>query len=289
MKMQLIGTAGGDFPRVDDPQDNFAYLSRLRALGGKNLRRPAQAVVFPDILIDYYDGRQLEKFGIPSETIKHLFITHLHWDHCRPLEIMKLSAGLPHQLQVYGSHNVIEALKFAGTYDYNRSDGRFVIRETCSDIGYHEMQPEHQIELGDTTVTAVHANHSIDKTNHMIMSDQCLNYVFEREGKTIFYGLDSSYPFPHTVDFLRRFRLDAAVLDMTFGQWPIDAVKSGHHNLEMLTETIEELREAGIVHEETLLLASHIAMAEVLPHDDLKDLVSSKGITLAYDGVIIDV
>ena len=289
MKIQLIGTAGGDFPRVEDPQDNFAYLPRLRALGGRNLRRPAQAVIFPDILIDYYDGRQLVKFGIAPETIKHLFITHLHWDHCRPLEILKLAAGLPHLLQLYGSYHVVEALKFANTYDFNHGDGRFVSRKTRSDFEFHVVEPEQRVEVGDTAVTAVHANHSIDKTNHMIMSDLCLNYLFEREGKTFFYGLDSSYPFPHTVDFLRHFRLDGAVFDMTFGQWPIDPVKSGHHNLEMLTETIEELREAGIVHEETLLYASHIAMAEILPHDDLKDQVLEMGINLAYDGVVMDV
>ena len=53
MKMQLLGTAGGDFPRINDPQDNFAYLPRLRSLEGRNLRRPAQAVIFPDMLIDY--------------------------------------------------------------------------------------------------------------------------------------------------------------------------------------------------------------------------------------------
>lgn len=124
---------------------------------------------------------------------------------------MKFAADLPHQLQVNGNYNVIEALRFANTYDYDRDDGRFVPRENPTDFGYHVIELGQRLELGDTTITAVHANHSIDKINHFIMSDMCLNYVFERGGKTRFYGLDSSYPFPHTVDFLRRFRMDAAV------------------------------------------------------------------------------
>ena len=289
MRLQLLGTAGGDFPRVDDLEDKFAYLPRVRELGGRNLRCAAQAMIFPDILVDFYNGRQLETFGIAKESIKHLFITHAHWDHFQPLGILKLAAELPSQLQVYGNHSVIDALRFADTYDFDRDDGRFVLRETHADIGYHVLEPEQTYEVGDTTVAAVHANHGIDKSDNMIMDLQCLNYVFERNGKTIFYGLDSSYPFPLTVEFLRQYRLDLAVFDATFGQWPINVVRSGHHNLAMLTETIEEFRKAGILHDDSILLASHIAMAEVKPHDDLVDEFSDKGITLAYDGVIVDV
>ncbi|MBT3272411.1 MAG: hypothetical protein HN368_04595 [Spirochaetales bacterium] len=289
MRMQLLGTAGGDFPRVDDLEDNFAYLPRVRALGGRNLRRPAQAVISPDILIDYFDGRQLEKFDITPESIKHLFITHGHWDHCRPKKVLEFAAGLPHQLQVYGNNMVIEALKFADTYNFNSSNGRFTLREAHTDIGFHELKPGQSFNIGDTTIVAVHSNHSINKIPHMIMTEQSLNYVFVRDGKTVFYGLDSSYPFPLTVECLRQFDVDVAVLDATFGQWPIDPVKSGHHNLDMLAETIKEFREAGIFHEKTILLASHIALVEILPYDDLKDEAAKRGMTLAYDGMVIDI
>ena len=289
MKFQLLGTAGGDFPRVDNLQDKFAYLPRVRELGGKNLRRAAQAIIFPDILIDFYNTQQLETFGIAEESIKHLFITHAHWDHLQPLGILGFAAKLPHQLHVYGSHNVIDALKFADTYDYNRDDGRFTTRETHADIGYHVLEPQHTYTADDTTVAAVHANHAIDKSDNMIMDSLCLNYVFERNGKSIFYGLDSSYPFPLAVEYLRQFRVDAAVFDASYGQWPIDIVRSGHHNLSMLVETIEEFREAGILYDGSILLGSHIAMAEVKPHDDLVDDFAAEGITLAYDGLVVDV
>jgi phosphoribosyl 1,2-cyclic phosphate phosphodiesterase len=289
MKIQLLGTAGGDFRRVDDLEDKFGYLPRVRELGGKNLRCPAQAVIFPDILIDFYNGDQLGKFGIAPETVKHLFITHNHWDHFRPLRILEFAAALPHQLQVYGSHNVIEALKFANTYDFDRRNGRFIVRETKTDIGYHKLEPEQSYEIGGTTVSPVHGNHCMDKSDNMIMQDICLNYVFERDGKTIFYGMDSSYTLPLTFEYLRRFRIDVAVMDMTFGRWPIDVVNSGHHNLEMLVETIGEFREAGIFHDETTLLASHMSLAYVEPHDDLKDELSKMGITLAYDGQELEV
>ena len=57
----------------------------------------------------------------------------------------------------------------------------------------------------------------------------------------------------------------------------------------MMAETIRELREAGVFHEGTTVLASHIAMAEVKPYDDLKDETSEAGAILAYDGMIVDV
>jgi len=288
MKIQLLGTAGGDFPRVDDLKDKFGYLPRVRELGGKNLRSPAQALIFPDILIDFYHGVQFEKFGIAPETIKHLFITHNHWDHLQPLRILEFAAALPHQLQVYGTDNVIEAIKFADTYEFDRSSGKFTVRETNVDIGYHKLKPEQSYEIGDTTVSPVHANHCLDKSENMIMTDMNLNYVFERDGKTIFYGLDSSYPFPLTVEYLRRFRVDVAVMDATYGQWPIDVVNSGHHNFDMLKETNKEFRDAGIFHEGTTILASHMSLAFVEPHDDLKDEVEKMGMILAYDGIEIE-
>ncbi|MCF7689702.1 MAG: MBL fold metallo-hydrolase [Cephaloticoccus sp.] len=288
MKIQLLGTAGGDFPRVDDLADDFESLPRVRALGGRNLRRPAQAVIFPDFLIDFYDGDQLARFGIAPETIKHLFITHIHWDHFRPLQILKFAATLPHQLQVHGSHYVIEALKFANTYDFDRSAGRFLIREKPTNVGCHTLEPMLTYRIGETAITPVHGNHSIDKSEHMIMQDMCLNYVFERNRKTVFYGLDSSYTLPHTFEFLRQFRIDVAVLDATFGRRPIDPVTSGHHNFPMLKETISEFQAAGIFHEQTTLLASHMALAHAEPHDDLKDVAVEMGFTLAYDGMEIE-
>jgi len=288
MKIQFLGTAGGDFPRVDDLEDNFGYLPRVRELGGKNLRCAAQAFVFPDILIDCYSSQQLEVFGIARESIKHLLITHKHWDHFRPLEILALAASLPHQLQVHGSHGAIEALKFADTYLFDRSTGRFAVRDERANIGFHVLEPTRTYEIGTTAVSPVHGNHSLDKSEKMIMEDLCLNYVFERDGKVIFYGLDSSYPFPLTVDYLRRFRVDVAVMDATFGQWPIDVVRSGHHNLDMLMETNEVFRAAGIFHEGTKIFTSHMSLAFVKPYDDLKEVVSALGMTLAYDGLTIE-
>jgi phosphoribosyl 1,2-cyclic phosphate phosphodiesterase len=289
MKIQLLGTAGGDFPRVDDLKDKFGHLPRVRELGGKNLRRPAQAVIFPGFLIDFYNGDQLEKFGIAPESIKHLFMTHNHWDHLQPVRILEFAASLPHQLQIYGTHNVIEAIKFVDTYDFDRKSGRFIVREKKADIGYHKIEPAQTYEIAGVIVDPVHGNHCMDKSENMIMQDVCLNYVFERDGETIFYGMDSSYTLPLTFEYLRRFRIDVAVMDMTFGRWPIDVVNSGHHNLEMLVETIGEFREAGIFHDETTILASHISLAFVEPHDDLKDELSKMGITLAYDGQEIEI
>lgn len=288
MKIQLLGTAAGDFLRVDDPKDDFESLPRVRELGGRNLRRPCQAVIFPDILVDFYDGDQLAKFRIAPKSIKHLVITHIHWDHFRPLKIMEFAASLPHQLQIHGSHNAIEALQFADTYDFNRTTGRFLTRDQRTDIGYHFLEPTQTYEIGGTQVTPVHANHSLDKSEHMIMQDRCFNYVFQRDGGTIFYGMDSSYTLPLTLDFLRRYKVDVAVLDVTFGRREIDPVLSGHHNLPMIKETIAEFRDAGIIHEGTTVIASHMALAYAEPYDDLKDVMSEAGITLSYDGIKLE-
>ena len=122
----------------------------------------------------------------------------------------------------------------------------------------------------------------------MIMQDLCFNYVFEREGRTIFYGMDSSYTLPLTLEFLRQFKLNVAVLDVTFGRRKIDPITSGHHNLPMIKETIAEFCAAGVFTDKTTVVASHMALAYAEPYDDLVDEMREAGITLGYDGIELE-
>ena len=65
----------------------------------------------------------------------------------------------------------------------------------------------------------------------------------------------------------------------------IDPAKSGHHNWAMLDETLAELRAAGCVDEETVIVADHLSTGNVGPHDTVADEQASRGIILAYDGL----
>lgn len=288
MKLLFLGTGAGDFHLLDDLEDQSKHLVRARQLGGKNLRHAASALVSPDILIDFHDNRQLRKFGIDEHAIRHLLITHGHRDHFQPVAILDFAARLPHALQVYGNGMVGDALEFAATYEWKDHIGRFSARRFEPNTCFHLVRPEERFEVGKTTITAVHANHCINK-QHKLQEQQALNYVFERSGKTVFYGLDSSYILPLTLDHLRQFQMDLAVFDATFGDLEIDPASSGHQNFAMAEHTITEFRQAGIISSDTTIVGSHISLRQVRPHEDIHEDVAPSGIVLAYDGMALEV
>ena len=90
---------------------------------------------------------------------------------------------------------------------------------------------------------------------------------------------------PQTLALLTGIHLDLAIMDATFGPREIDPATSGHHNWVMLDETLADLRAAGCIDEETVIVADHLSCGNVGPHDGMVEEQESKGIIVAYDGL----
>jgi phosphoribosyl 1,2-cyclic phosphate phosphodiesterase len=119
----------------------------------------------------------------------------------------------------------------------------------------------------------------------VLIEQPALNFIIERDGCTLFYGLDSSYLLPKSSETLSNFNFDVLVLDATFGNQAINPAQSGHMNFEMVVETVTEMRSIGAVTNSTEVIASHISVAAVPPHDDIVDDLKRRDIVLAFDGV----
>ena len=258
-------------------------------LPAKDVRRYVSLFLAPDLLIDinHHTPEALDTFGIPRDSVPYLLVSHGHYDHFQPVATLSFAESLPHELAVYGNTMVRDALEFSREHRLDRASGRFVAEERASNISMNVLTPGAAVKVGEATVTAVLANHFMNKP-YEIMEQPALNFVIERAGKTLFYGLDSSYVLPRTLEVLTRFRFDVAVLDATFGPLEIDPMKSGHLNWKMLDETIAELRDAGCVTDNTTIVADHLSTANVEPHDQVAGSLSEKGITLAYDGMVLE-
>ena len=285
--IQFLGTGAGDCVELHARECSEKHCARAKTLGGRNLRHAPSLFISPDILVDFYGREQMRTYGIRHQSIHHLLITHTHHDHFQPRAILDLASSLPHPLTVYGSMSVRNALDFAARYRWDVSAGNFEISQHTSTIQAQAIRPGERFSIGPIQVTPVLANHMIDK-KHLIQQEQALNYVFERDGKALFYGLDSSYALPEALNILSRFRLDMAVFDATFGHLEIDPFRSGHQNLAMLEKTIAQFRRANLFKNEAVIIADHISHHHVEPYDEIVDELSEKGITLAYDGMILE-
>ena len=288
MQLLFLGTGAGDFLACEDAEKTDENVVRARELGGRNLRYASQALIEPDILIDFYSDRQIGKLGVEASDVRHLLITHCHWDHFQPARIVEFARRQPHQLAIYGNETAEAGIEFSSAYEWDGDRGRFRERTENPNFCFHAIRPGQTVAVADSCVTAVLANHHVD-FDRRVIEERALNYVIERDGRTLFYGLDSSYVLSGTQEFLKRYHFDTAVFDATFGHLAIDPAATGHHNFLMLRETIAEFRACGIVHDDTAVFGSHVSLAHVPPHEDIVDEATEIGITLAFDGMRVEV
>ena len=282
--IQFLGTGAGDCLELHPPSAADAKKREDQYPGGRSVRHAPSLYIAPDMLVDFISSAQMRSFGIREEAIRHLLITHAHDDHFQPLAILDATSGLPHPWTVYGNTTVNHAMDFASTHRWHPSEGRFEWIEHPPKIPVQVVGPGQTFTVGDCTVTALSAKHMID-TERMIQQEQVLNYVIERGEKTLFYGLDSSYVLPESMEVLSAFQFDIAVFDATFGHLEIDPGKSGHQNFRMLDKTIAEFREADLFKQDAVIVADHISYYEVEPYEEIVEELAEKGIVLAYDGM----
>jgi len=288
-RIRFLGTGASDWmPPHECNEVCRERCAKIRKWGGRNIRRACSLFIPPDTLIDFTSqtAEALDAFGIERPSIRHLVITHGHSDHFQPLEILRFAADLPHTLAVYGNATVRDALEFAAAHRWGPAHGLVTVQD-APNVEVSVLRPGSTAVIGDARFTALLANHMIDR-RHMILEQQALNYVVELKGSAIFYGLDSSFVLPSTFKQLSKWRFDAVILDATFGDLEIDPRVSGHQNFAMLEQTIAQFRQAGLVKDNATIVASHVSRRYVDPHDQIADDLAARGITLAYDGMMVD-
>ncbi|MBD05283.1 MAG: hypothetical protein CME24_13150 [Gemmatimonadetes bacterium] len=277
--LQILGSGAGD---ANFDSDGAADLPP------KDRRRYASNFLAPDLLIDFnqHTPGALAQYSIDPTSIEYLLISHGHFDHFQPVEIMRFAAGLSKPLKVFGNSMVIDALELCRDTAFDEATGRFVLHEDPYNLQTTKLTLAEQATVGATRVTPLLGNHFMNKP-YCIMEQQVFNYLIETDDKRIFYGLDSSYLMPQTLAQLSGVRFDVAILDATFGPRDIDPILSGHNNWVMFDETLAELRSAGCVDEDTVIVADHLSSASVGSHDEMETEQARKGITVAYDGLVL--
>lgn len=298
--IQFLGTGAADsfdslvqaYGKPKANKEGRELLEKYRCLGGRNIRQFSSLFISPDILIDFSSEKQMRAYGVRKEVIRHLLITHPHYDHFQPVAIQEFSAGLPHRLKVYGSNAVIDSLEFAKAYRWDSySVGTMRTNKDNSNIQARAVGHGETFFLGKTRVTSVWSNHGIGNEfiENLIFGGQALNFVLERKGKALFYGLDSSYVLPGTFKVLSRFQFDIAIFDATFGQLKsVPAGCVGHQTFTMLKKTIAQFRQANMFQKNAVIVADHLSLGSVTPHDEIVDALARDGITLAYDGMVVE-
>lgn len=275
MKIKILGSGGGEsFPA------SFCgceHCEMARRAGGKSLRSLSQTLIDGDLLIDFPSDTDAHcrEYGLNLGSIQNVLITHAHIDHFMPISAYFRGGNGAHNLKCekmyfYGPNNLEEIFDAVrGIYKENGFDRQH--------INFVPLQAKKAVQIGDYRVEALTALHAPQIGS--------LNYIIEKNGKSLLYLLDSGYPTEDTLAYLksRKQVFDGVIMDGTMGVAPKKAYIY-HMGFEENKALKKELIDRKIADENTHFVMTHITHNKAETHDKIEEIFSGTGIDVAYDG-----
>lgn len=274
MKITFLGTgSGGGLPGLFC---NCPVCKKARKLRGKNVRtccsiqvdKDCQVGFTPDVFV------QTCKFGYPLPGIRHLMLTHGHYDHLAPelLRYRREPYGyeIDEPMTVYGNSRAIEGIT-------QRLDdpGRYGIECVTWKAGK-------SYRLDDMDVTPVKVDHDPRQT--------CYALAMVRHDRRVLYAADMAQA---DEAFFKRLpedmRFDLVVLDCSRGK-ARQKVEAGHMNLEAMLEAARKFDFMERLTRRGKVVATHFSHYLPYMHQefDLWLHEHNETITVAYDGLRMD-
>jgi ribonuclease Z len=184
------------------------------------------------MLIDASSGTvllaRLEAAGIPLDSVRHVFISHRHFDHVGGLApLLTGLAALPEaSLTIHAASETLRALRgYLGLTIPGAEDW------LGKRLGWHELVPGRPAELGETEITPFLMNHGLE----------CVGFRVARAASVAVFAVDTR-PCPEVVE--NASGADLLVHD-TYG--PQSAAEHAHAmGHSTATEAGEAARAAGV-------------------------------------------
>ena len=255
MEILFLGTAACDYsPKLNGEfKDKFDF----------DARRSSCVLINGHVLVDCGDHTldSLRIANVNIGDITDIFITHLHSDHFRIQSIRYIASLTKSKLKLWV-----------------REDAKIPETENIEIIKMKNGVPYSENGL---TVTAYRANHDENSFPQ--------HFLFEIDGKKIFYGLDGAWILHETYYALKNANLDCMVLDGTCGDAPAEWRIAEHNTLSMIRLMLPSFKSWGIINDNTQVYISHIAPSLHKPHKDIVAELKEYGIKVAYDGLKINI
>ena len=229
--------------------------SRFQEIVGfsdRNKRRCSSLLIDGKILIDCgpFTLSALRELGVDLGDITDVIITHLHSDHCDAESIAELRA---HKVAVWASEG----------------------SDCLERFSYTPMSFYRENNIGGYSVFSLEANHAAN-AQHL--------YI-EKDGKSLFYGLDGAWFTNGETEFLKGKKLSAAVLDATVGDYIGDWRLGEHNSIPMIRLMVPSMRVLKILTDDSQVILSHMAVSLHKSASETEKILSADGFIMAYDSM----
>ena len=274
MKIRYLGTAAAEgLPALFCSCDT---CKKARALGGRNIRMRAQALIDDMLLLDLGPDLLAHsiRFGIDLTTLQHCLVTHNHEDHFYEDNLNYIRRGCfstpPENwvFRVYANTEITQTVAAIGASSSGQLEG------IC-------VEPFCPFAIGKYTVTALKALHGAKDPYVYIISDG---------KKTLLYAHDSDIFPDETWAYLREsgIRFDLVSMDCTEGA--MESIPyQGHMCLGYNRILRQKLMEIGAADEKTIFVSNHFSHnGKAACYNDYAPLAEKDGILTSYDGMEIE-
>jgi hypothetical protein len=117
---------------------------------------------------------------------------------------------------------------------------------------------------------------------------QSLHFLFEQDGRSLFYATDGAWILKPTWLALRQRRLSTVIWDATNGETAGDWRIFEHNSVDMVRVMLQTLRREGVVDRTTRVFLTHLARTLCAPHEEMCRRLAPEGLVPAFDGLRVD-
>ena len=279
MEMTILGSAAAEgIPAIFC---SCPLCQKAWKLGGKNMRSLTAYKISDTVRVDF-GPCSLEheyRFGLHSERLRHLIVTHPHEDHLLPswFEMRRKGfAVLPpdNVLHIYGPMETFTTLRHLMPHCNPERD--------CQ-MEFHELYDGKVMDISgeDITIHAMLADH--------FFRGMALIYVLRVHDKYVLIANDTGYFTDEAWNILDslKVRLDVAILDSTCSNNQAE-ILHGHMNINSVVAVRDRMAAMGLVTADTQVFANHFSHNGGYLHEDLEAIYNPKGIQVGYDGCVIN-
>lgn len=285
--MIFLGTGAAEcFPNP------FCQCAACRqALEGhdKKLKRRRSALLLdPHTLVDFGPDVMFAcaEYGLSLSALRNIFVTHSHEDHfCLwNLNFLQMSITPVQPVKIFLSESAHEGIlkSLMAIRQINAPQMQAELEQMQTLYEWIPLQEYKRIAVDDFFVTPMRAHHK-----GFFYDEWGLNFLFEKNGKKLYYASDTGLFEEETYQALLGHRLDTLVIEGTFGKQNLEE-DAGHLSHAHLCRVLNRLSEQGTLNTKTKVYVTHIAHHAQYSHYEYEELLQTQygqRIWIAYDGM----
>ena len=279
------GAAGA----IPTPFCRCEVCEHARRVGGKEVRMRSAFRIDEKVMIDIGTDfvSQAVRFGEDLADVEHFLFTHIHGDHIdyRMFWLRASGAVKPSfPMRVYfvdDAYSYIEKFLYATPIILDKN-GRGFQKEN---VIFERLEYQKTYHINGLEITPLRGNHKIT------ISKNSANYLIKlKDGRYLYYGLDTGLYPEETLEYLKDYRLDILISECTYPTLrPFDKENNiGHLDISGCIYMFDKLYDNGTITDKTKIYLTHIA-AKGLNHQQLEgyfgNLERPYHVEVAYDGL----